>query len=136
MGTVFSPLDEELALLPGNLAPRQQEHLVHLASWMPFDKAAQMIEEILGVQTNEETARQFTEQVGSWMQAAQTAEVAADGELESEEQRLLQRCVFSADGAMISLIHTQWAETRTVAVGELEEQLTAENKQEIHVGQL
>ena len=54
----FSRLHEELALLPGNLAPRQQEHLVHLAGWMPFDKAAQMIEEILGVQTNEETVRQ------------------------------------------------------------------------------
>jgi hypothetical protein len=45
-------------LLPGNLASRQQEHLVHLASWMPFDKAAQMIEELLGVQTNQETVRQ------------------------------------------------------------------------------
>jgi hypothetical protein len=65
VGTVFFPLDEELALLPGNLAPRQQEHLAHLASWMPFDKAAQMIEELLGVQTTQETVRQLTEQVGS-----------------------------------------------------------------------
>ncbi len=46
-GEGFFPLDEELRLLPGNLAPRQQEHLVHLACFMPFDKVAQMIEEIL-----------------------------------------------------------------------------------------
>jgi len=56
--TVFFPLDEELALLPGSLAPRQQEHLVHLACFMPFDKAAQMVEEILAVHTNEETVQQ------------------------------------------------------------------------------
>ena len=37
---------------------RQQEHLVHLASFMPFDKAAEMVGVILSVQTNEETARQ------------------------------------------------------------------------------
>ncbi len=63
MEKVFFPLDEELGLLPGNLAPRQQEHLVHLACFMPFDKAAQMMEEIVSVQTNEETVRRLTEQV-------------------------------------------------------------------------
>lgn len=36
VGRVYFPLDEELGLLPGNLAPRQHEHLVHLAGWMPF----------------------------------------------------------------------------------------------------
>ncbi len=136
MGKVFFPLDEELALLPGNLAPRQQEHLVHLASWMPFDKAAQMIEEILGVQTNQETVRQLSEQVGSWMQAAQTAEVEADGEPELEEKLPLHRCVFSADGAMISLVKKQWVETRTVAIGEPREKLHADGEVEIHVGHL
>ena len=70
------------------------------------------------------------------MEAVQTAEAGADGSHESHDQPPLQRCVFSADGAMISLVHTQWAETRTVAVGELEEQLVTENKQEIHVGHL
>jgi hypothetical protein len=57
VGKVFFPLDEELELLPGNLAPRQQEHLVHLACFMPFDKVAEMMEELLSVQTKEETVR-------------------------------------------------------------------------------
>jgi hypothetical protein len=43
-----------------------REHLVHLACFMPFDKVAQMMEEIVSVQTNEETVRRLTEQVGSW----------------------------------------------------------------------
>ena len=136
MGKVFFPLDEELGLLPGNLAPRQQEHLAHLACFMPFDKVAQMMEEIVSVQTNEETVRRLTEQAGSWMEAAQTAEIEANGEPESEDEELLQRCVISPDGAMISLIHKQWVETRTVAIGEPQEKLNAEGEREIHVGKL
>ena len=109
-GKVFFPLDEELALLPGGLAPRQQEHLAHLACFMPFDKAAEMIEELLAVQTNEETVRQLTERIGACMEAVQTAEAEADGSHESHDQPPLQRCVFSADGAMISLVHTLLAQ--------------------------
>jgi len=60
----FSPLDEHLALPPGSLTPRQQEHLVHLASWMPFKRAAQMLEALTGVQVSEATARRQTEQAG------------------------------------------------------------------------
>ncbi len=132
---VFFPLDEELELLPSKLAPRQYEHLVHLSCFMPFDKAAQMMQEIASVQTNEETVRRLTEQVGSWMETAQTAEVEADGESEPEEQPL-ERCVISPDGAMISLIHKQWVETRTVAIGEPQERLNAQGEREIHVGNL
>lgn len=99
---------------------------------MPFDKVAQMMEEIVSVQTNEETVRRLTEQVGSWMEAAQTAEAEA----ESEGGQLLQRCVISPDGAMISLIHKQWVETRTVAIGEPQEKRDADGEIEILVGKL
>ena len=70
------------------------------------------------------------------MEAAQRAEVEASGEPELEDEQLLQRCVFSADGAMISLIHKQWVETRTVAIGEPQEKLDARGEREIHVGKL
>jgi hypothetical protein len=136
VGKVFFPLDEELELLPGNLAPRQQEHLVHLACFMPFDKVAEMMDALLGVVTNEETVRRHTEQVGSWMEAWQTAEVEAESSPESERERLLQRCVFSSDGAMVSLVHKQWAEVRTVAIGEPQERRNAKGEVEIHVGKL
>jgi len=39
-GWVFSPLDEQLDLIAGNLTPTQEEHLVRLATWMPFARAA------------------------------------------------------------------------------------------------
>ncbi len=136
MGKVFFPLDEELGLLPGKLAPRQYEHLVHLACFMPFEKVVQMMEELVSVQMHEETVRRLTEQAGSWMEAVQTAEAQADDEPESQEELPLQRCVFSADGAMISLVHKQWVETRTVAIGEPQEKRNAQGEREIHVGSL
>ncbi len=136
MGKVFFPLDEELGLLPGNLAPRQQEHLVHLACFMPFDKAAEMVGAILSVQTNEETARQLTERMGACMEAAQTAEVDTPCPQESKEGPVPQRCVISSDGAMVSLTKKQWAEVRTLAIGEPHEKFNANGEREIHVGKL
>lgn len=103
---------------------------------MPFDKVTEMMEEMVSVQTNQETVRRLTEQIGSWMEAAQIAEIDADSEPELEEKLPLQRCVFSADGAMISLVNKQWVETRTVAIGEPQEKLNADGERGIHVGKL
>jgi hypothetical protein len=134
VGKVFFPLDEELELLPGSLAPRQQEHVVHLASWMPFEKAANMVEDLLGVQTDEETVRRLSEQAGRWMQQAQEAEVEAM--VQNQSQDYLQRCALSVDGAMVPLVKQQWAETRTLAIGEPVEKCTTDGKREIHVERL
>lgn len=137
MGKVFFPLDEELGLLPGNLAPRQHEHVVHLACFMPFDKVTEMMGEMVSVQTNQETVRRLTEQIGSWMEAVQTVEIDAHSEPELvEEMPPLHRCAFSADGAMVSLVNKQWVETRTVAIGEPQEKRGAQGEREIHVGKL
>jgi hypothetical protein len=100
---------------------------------MPFDKAASMVERLLGVQTNEETVRRLSEQAGRWMEEAQTAELE-DREQDGKDH--LQRCAFSVDGAMVPLVKKQWAETRTLAIGEPTERRTAEGKREIHVDRL
>ena len=72
VGQGFFPLDEELALPAGSsLTPRQQEHLAHLSSWMPFERAAQLMERLLGVQVSEATTRRQTEQAGVLAQAVQ-----------------------------------------------------------------
>ncbi len=136
VGRVFSPLDEELSLLPGNLAPRQHEHLVHLASWMPFAWAARTLDHLLGVQVSEETARRLTEQAGARVEAVQTAQAKEPLREEPKGESGLARLAISADGACVPLLHGEWAEVRTVAIGEVEERCTAEGEQEIHVGQL
>jgi hypothetical protein len=93
---------------------------------------------MLGVQTDEETARRLTEQAGSWMEAVQTVEADAPLPHASKEKHVPvpQCCAFSADGAMVSLVNGQWVETRTLAIGEVEEKRTADGKREIHVGHL
>ena len=103
---------------------------------MPFDKVVEMMQEIVSVQTHEETVRRLTEQAGSWMEAVQRAEVEAGGEPGPENAQPLECCVFSADDAMISLVHKQWVETRTVAIGEPQEKLNVQGEREIHVGKL
>lgn len=135
-GAGLFPLDEELGLLPGTLAPRQQEHLVHLAGCMPFKQAAHLLGTLLGVQISAETARRLTERMGACMEAAQTAEAEALVPHESTDQPAPERCVLSVDGAMVSLIHKQWVEVRTVAIGEPVTQRTTDGAREVRVSQL
>ena len=54
---VFSPLDEELALVPGRMTPIVHENLVRLGAWMPFEEAAKMLKVFSGAQVSEFTAR-------------------------------------------------------------------------------
>jgi hypothetical protein len=74
VGQVFFPLDEELALSPGGLTPKQQDHLAHLATWMPFERAREMLETLLGVQVSEPTVRRGTLHAGALYVAHQTVQ--------------------------------------------------------------
>src|SRR6185437_4424302 len=121
VGPGFFPLDEELALVPGNLTPRQQEHLVHLATWMPFARAVQMLERVVGVQVSEPTVRRQAEAAGAQVEAVQTAK-AYTSEPEESWEPGAARQVMSADGAYVPLLNGEWAEVRTVAIGEVQEE--------------
>lgn len=136
VGRVFFPLDEELGLLPGTLAPRQQEHLVHLASCLPFAHAAQMLACLLQVQVSEETVRRVTEQAGARVEAAQSEQAKSPEPGEPAATSVPARLVISADGAYVPLRKGEWAEVRTVAIGEVQEQHTAEGTCEVHVDHL
>lgn len=136
VGGAFFPLDEELGLLPGTLAPRQQEHLVHLASCLPFAQAAEMLGYLLQVQVSEETARRLTEQAGARVEADQTAQAKAPEQESAARTRRPARLVISADGACVPLLHGEWAEVRTLALGEVTEPQKGEEAHEVHVRQL
>jgi hypothetical protein len=136
VGQGFFPLDEELALLPGSrLTPRQQEHLVHLASWMPFEQAGKMLACLLGVQVSEPTVRRQTEAAGALAQAVQTAQAQDTGPRVAQGQTVA-RLALSADGAYVPLLGGQWAEVRTVAIGEVLPQDKGQPAREVHVHHL
>jgi hypothetical protein len=132
-GQDFFPLDEELGLLPGSLTPRQQEHLVHLSSWMPFERAAKMLEMLVGVQISAATARRQTETAGAYAQAVQTAQAK---EQKTPSGKAVTRLAVSADGAYVPLLKGEWAEVRTVAIGEVEQDATTTRQAEVHTRHL
>ena len=113
----FFPLDEELALLPGQLTPRLQQSVVRLGSWLPFAQAAEALQFFMGVQVSEPTVRRVTERSGAAYITVQTAAV------ETIEQTLPPAPagppvqLLSVDGAMVPLVHQEWAEVKTLALG-------------------
>ena len=108
---------------------------MHLASCMPFERAAQMMEAVLGVQVSEATVRRHTEEAGAHSEAVQTMQAQAPEQTEPKGS-VSARQAISADGACVPLLKGQWAEVRTVARGSVEQQRTAKGEQEVHVGQL
>lgn len=134
VGRVFSPLDEELALLPGILAPRQQGHLVQLGSWMPFRHASRILEDLLGVSVSPETARRLCETVGKQVEDQQTAQAHEPWKEETNAPENLERLAISADGAMVPLTGGAWAEVRTLAIGAVP--TGSADPEQVHVGDL
>jgi hypothetical protein len=122
---VFFPLDEELALQAGTLTPKHQEHLAHLGSWMPFARAAQMLEALLGVQVSEPTVRRGTERAGAVYECQQTAQVQLPIDACAHVPPVCEKQVISTDGAYVPLVGGEWAEVRTVAIGEVKKEAKA-----------
>jgi hypothetical protein len=117
------------------LTPRQHEHLVHLATCMPFERAAQMLAAILGVQVSEATVRRWTEQAGARYEAVQTAQ-SQQPEPETNPSPVPCKQAISSDGAYVPLVSGEWAEVRTAAIGEVETRTNAQGNEQVKVTHL
>jgi len=131
-GRGFSPLDDELQLLPGQLTPALQESLVRLGTWMPFAHAVKELGFFTHVSVTEATARRETEAAGAASVAVQTEAV------ERLERELLPAPdgpalqLLSVDGAMVPLVHRAWAEVKTLAVGRVAEPVLEKGERVVH----
>ncbi len=132
----FSPLDEELGLLPGSLTPSLVEDMVRLGSWMPFAEVAKMIAHFRKVEVSASTVRRATEKSGEAYVELQTAQVEAlEEELpEAPEGPALQQ--LSVDGAMVPLLHQEWAEVKTLAIGTIGEPVLEEGHRAVHAKEM
>jgi hypothetical protein len=120
VGQAFFPLDEELALLPGALTPSLHEDLVRLGAWMPFGRAVQELQHFRYVDVSRPTAERLTEAAGAAYVAFQTAEVARiEKELPAPPLGPAKQFL-SVDGAMVPLVGGEWAEVRTLVIGEVQ----------------
>src|SRR6266852_2649223 len=119
VGSAFSPLDEELGLLGGGLTPRGEETLVRLASWMPFEQARELLQDLVGLRVSRATARRVTLATGE----AALAVCEVEGErLKQEVPQApagVEKQALSGDGAMVHLVGGEWAEVKTLALGEV-----------------
>lgn len=109
-----------MGLLAGSsLTPRLNESLVLLGASVPFAQAATLLRHFTGVRVGEETVRRLTEAAGAAQVARETARVA------EVETRLLEEptgpavLLLSVDGAMAPLVGGEWAEVKTLALGEV-----------------
>jgi len=116
----FFPLDEELGLVPGTLTPRLQEKLVRLSTWIPsFAQATAELAWFTGATVSRDTTRRLMEAAGAAAVHAQTAEVERIEQEYPAPPPGPERLVFHVDGAMVPLVQGEWAEVRTLAVGEV-----------------
>lgn len=117
----FSPLDNELALLPGRLTPLLQDHLAHLGTWMPFAKAAALLASFTHTRVSESSAQRYTEAIGMAYEAVQHSEAERIEQEWPEVEAGPGKLVLSVDGAFVPVVHGEWVEVKTVVVGEVGE---------------
>ena len=132
-GAGFFPLDDELGLLPGHLTPRLQEGLVRLSTHIPsFGKAALEFAFWTQVTVHRTSASRIAEAAGATAVALQTQ--AAEQILQTHPlpASAPDQLVVSVDGAMVPLLHGQWAEARTLVIGEPVVGTNAEAQELVH----
>jgi len=107
-----------LALLPGCLTPWLHERLVRFGTRLPFAVAATELAASHHVQISEATARRATEHAGTAYVAVQTAAAGLE-EAAPDPPAGSAHPLVSVDGAMVPLVGGQWAEVKTLAIGEI-----------------
>jgi hypothetical protein len=132
VGRAFFPLDEELGLLSGSLTPSLQEDVVRLGAWMPFAKAGQELEHFRRTKISRSTVARITENAGAayveWQQGAVAhLERKLPQAPEGPEKQFL-----SVDGAMVPLVKGEWAEVKTLVLGEVEAPVQKGGGQVVH----
>ena len=119
VGSAFFPLDEQLGLLSGGLTPRGEETLTRLATWMPYESARELLQDVLGMRVSKATARRATLSTGQAALAAWEAEVERLKQDAPQAPAGADKQALSGDGAMVHLVGGEWAEVKTLAIGEV-----------------
>jgi hypothetical protein len=117
---VFFPRDEELELLSGKLTPSGHERLVRLSSYVPFEKAAELFEEFMGIKVSKDVGQRYTEEAGAMYEEMQKEEAEEIQKKSPRATAMPERLQVSADGCMVPLLHGVWAEVKTLVIGDVQ----------------
>jgi len=133
----FFPLDKELGLLPGRLTPLGHEQLVRVASWMPFERAAELYGDLTGMEIHETMSRRYTERAGAVeVEIEEEAVKGLESEPLPEAAGPEQKLQVSVDGAMVPLLGGEWAEVKTVVIGVVQPAVEEQGEWVVHTRQL
>jgi hypothetical protein len=132
----FSPLDKELELLPGMLTPYGHECLVRLASWMPFKEAVKLFAAFMLIPVSKSLSQRYTEAAGAAYVDLQTEEVECLERDTPAAPTGADKLQMSADGAMVPLVKGQWAEVRTLVIGEVQPKVEERGEWVVHTRNL
>jgi hypothetical protein len=122
VGRGFSPLDEELGLLPTAYSPFLVDAMVRLGARLPFAQVAEELCLLFGVSVSADTVRRLTEQAGALQLASEQRELERLEQEAPPEPAGPEVQQVSADGAMVPLVGGAWTEVRTIAIGTIEQQ--------------
>jgi hypothetical protein len=136
VGKGFFPLDEALALLPGVLTPHGHECLVRLSGWMPFGKAAELLEDFMGIHISPIVSQKYTEGAGGAYVQIQKEAVEQLEKGNTPEEKGSDKLQISVDGAMVPLVHGIWAEVKTLVVGEVQPAVEENGERVVHTRKL
>jgi hypothetical protein len=109
--------------------------MARLGAWIPFEPAAKMLDHFTKVRVGKETGRRITERAGEAyveVQRAQLEKLEIELPMAPAGPALQQ---LSVDGAMVPLVHREWAEVKTLALGTVTQRLK-EGTWEPHVEDL
>lgn len=136
VGRVFFPLDEELHLFAGSFTPSLVESMVRLGTWMPFVPVTEGIAYFCKVSVSEPTARRKTEEAGQAYVEVQTAQVEAIAREEGAAPVGPPLQQMSVDGAMVPLLHQEWGEVKTLAIGVIGPPVQEKGEWHVHATQV
>jgi hypothetical protein len=86
---------------------------------MPFEDAGELLAEVLGIRVSKATARRLTLATGQAQLAVEEAEQERLQHEASPAPAGAEKQVLSADGAMVHLVGGEWAEVKTLTLGEV-----------------
>jgi hypothetical protein len=95
---------------------------------MPFAKAADMFERFTQVSVSESTVQRHTETIGMAYEAVQLAEVEHIEQGWPEVEAGPDKLVLCVDGAFVPLVHSHWAEVKTLVLSEVAEPKLVDGK--------
>jgi hypothetical protein len=95
---------------------------------MPFAHAAQLLSRFFQVSVSESSAQRLTEAIGIAYEAVQVAEVERIERDWPEVEHGPDKLLLSLDGAFVPLLHGEWAEAKTLVIGEVGQPTMVEGK--------